>query len=390
MGKRDKNASSSSHNNWSEPIWSDTYRQWYTERVGRNGETEFNWIGAHLSAPAVQDDAVPRGQSHVDHITQGVQDMNIGQAGYGGGQQYTHQSQQGGVNYGAVDPSQSHLPADSIGASDSSSPPIYTHSAGVERDPSVGEGKGKARADDQQHVDSSAVLMQGGIQPIDPGYGLSVGGYGGGEATNVTGSATYGSPYQEQFGGLYGIVEGDAPVDGGFDQAVAESRSQNFGQATPGEASSYNIEPTAYDQPTVDPNTYSYAEDEEVDEGIITPRGNSSPISTYEGKACTKNGVRASKHGIVYELSRHKGPPRLLKKEPELGFEPVAIEIYAPNEKLQLESRVNYSKLVTIEHNVKVFFIGRVAQQHFQYVQNAVNECWGKKKTERSTRKHRK
>ncbi|RYP89740.1 hypothetical protein DL770_004128 [Monosporascus sp. CRB-9-2] len=369
MGKREKNVSSSSRN-WSEPIWSEAYQQYYTQRIGRNGETEYNWIGA-LPAAEVQDDAIPRSQPHVDHITQGVQDMSIGQAGYGGGQQYTHQSPQGGVNYGAVDPSQSHLPADSIGASDSSSPSIYTHNVGVETDPSILKGKGKARADDQQHVNSSAVLMQGDIQPIDPGFGLSGGGYGGGGgfeslATNVTGSATYRSPYPEQFGGLYGTVEDDAPVDGGFDQAVTESRSQNFGQAGPGEASSYNIEPTTYDQPTIDPNTYSY------------------------GKACTKNGVRASKHGIVYELSRHKGPPRLLKKEPELGFEPVAVEIYAPNEKLQLESRVNYSKLVTIEHNVKVFFIGRVAHQHLDYVQNAVNECWGKKRTERSSRKHRK
>ncbi|RYP55914.1 hypothetical protein DL769_010025 [Monosporascus sp. CRB-8-3] len=382
MGKPD-DAPSSSHNNWSEPLWSEIYQQWYTERIGRNGQTEYQWIGEVLPAAAVQDDAIPRSQPHVDHITQRVRGMNIGQAGCGG-QQYTHESQQGGGNYGAVDPSQSHLPADSIGASDSSSSSIYTHSGVVERDPSIGEGKGKARADHQQHMNSGVALMQGDTQPIDPGFGLSGGGYGGGGATNMTGSATY-SPYPEQFGGPYGTVEGDALVEGGFDQAVTESRSLNFRLACPGEASSYNVEPT------IDPNTYSYAEDEEEDEGTITPRGNSSsgsslnrpidtnpesPISTYEGKACTKNGVRASKHGIVYELSRHKKPPRLLKKEPKLGFEPVALEIYAHNEKLQFESRVNYSKLVTIEHNVKVFFIGRVVQQHLDYVQNAVNECW--------------
>ncbi|RYP69534.1 hypothetical protein DL771_006049 [Monosporascus sp. 5C6A] len=390
MGKRDKNAPSSSHNGWSQPIWSDIYQQWYTERTGRDGQTEYNWIGASLPPAAVQDDAIPRSQPHIDNITQRVQDMNIAQAGYGGGQQYTHQSQQGGVNYGAVDPSQSHVSADSIGASESSSPSVYTHDAVVERDPSIGKGKGKARADDQQYMDSSVALMQGDTQPIDPGFGLSGGGYGGGGATNLTGSATYGSPYPEQFGGLYGTVEGSVPVDEGFDQAVAESRMQNFGQTRTGEASSHNIAPTAYGQPTVDPDTYSYAEDEEEDEGTITPRGSSSPISTYESKACTKRGVRASKHGIVYELAKHKRPPRPLKKEPELGFEPVALEIYVPNEKIQLESRVNYSKLVTIEHNVKVFFIGRVVQQHLDYVQNAVNECWGKKRSERSTRKHRK
>lgn len=99
--------------------------------------------------------------------------------------------------------------------------------------------------------------------------------------------------------------------------------------------------------------------------------------------------MRASKHGIVYEWARHKKSPKLLKNEPVLGYNPVGLEIYAPNEKLAAESRVNYSKLVTIEHNVKVFFIGRVIQQDLDYVQDAVNECWGKKKTERSTRKPR-
>ncbi|RYP54212.1 hypothetical protein DL768_000991 [Monosporascus sp. mg162] len=204
----------------------------------------------------------------------------------------------------------------------------------VGRDLSIGEGKGKARAD-QHHMNSGIALMQGDTQPPTSDFGLSEGGYG---------------DDGEQFGGLYGIVEGDASVDKGFHQAVVESRSQNFGQATPSETFLYNIEPTTYDYPTIDPNTYYY--------GVLL-------------------------------ANLHKRPPRPLEKEPELGFEPVAVEIYAPNEKLQLESRINYSKLVTIEHNVKVFFIGRVAQQHFQYVQNAVNECWGKKKTERSTRKRK-
>lgn len=99
--------------------------------------------------------------------------------------------------------------------------------------------------------------------------------------------------------------------------------------------------------------------------------------------------MRASKHGIVYENGRHRKPPRLLKNEPVLGYNPVGLDIYAPNEKLAAESRVNYSKLVTIEHNVKVFFIGRVIQQDLDYLQEAVNDCWGKKKTERSSRKPR-
>ncbi|RYP17563.1 hypothetical protein DL765_004452 [Monosporascus sp. GIB2] len=369
FARRDSYASSFSNNKWSEPIWSESYQQWYRQRI-RN-------------AVAAQDDTTPRSQPHVDHITQGIQGMDIAQAGYG-------------LNL--------FLPS------------IHTQDGVVGRDLPIGEGKGKARAD-QQHINSGIALLQGDTQPPTPDPGLSAGGYGeDGGFDNVTinmmGSAAHRIPYPEQFGGLYDTVQGNAPMDKGFDQVIVKSHRQSIDQARLGEASLYNIEPTAYDQPTIYPNMYSYEDDEE-NWGAITAGGNSSSVScigsqsneigkstevrdprptkaiAFACKACTKNGVRASKHGIVYELSRHKRPPRPLKKEPELGFEPVAIEIYADNEKFQLESRVNYSKLVTIEHNVNVFFIGKVAQQHLDYVQNAVNECWSKKQTERSTRKHR-
>jgi len=49
---------------------------------------------------------------------------------------------------------------------------------------------------------------------------------------------------------------------------------------------------------------------------------------------------------------------------------------YYQTEKLAKESRVNYSKLVTVEHNIRVFFIGRIASEDFDIVTHAVNECW--------------
>lgn len=49
------------------------------------------------------------------------------------------------------------------------------------------------------------------------------------------------------------------------------------------------------------------------------------------------------------------------------------------SEKLSKESRVNYSKLVTIEHNIKVFFIGSVLATDYSLVAEAVNQCWSKK-----------
>ncbi|CAJ2507942.1 Uu.00g091280.m01.CDS01 [Anthostomella pinea] len=108
------------------------------------------------------------------------------------------------------------------------------------------------------------------------------------------------------------------------------------------------------------------------------------PILTYDRRGCGKRGVKANKHGIIYAAG---SKPRLLRDEPSLGFSPVALSIYAEGEKLAKESRVNYSKLITIEHNVKVFFIGSIAQDHFENVRYAVNDCWDKKMHRSSTKK---
>ncbi len=86
--------------------------------------------------------------------------------------------------------------------------------------------------------------------------------------------------------------------------------------------------------------------------------------------------MKPNKHGIIY-IAGHK--PKPLKNEPELGFAPVGLHVYAEGEKLARESRVNYSKLVTIEHNFKVFFIGSITGEDFEHVRYAVNECWDKK-----------
>ncbi|KAJ3554355.1 hypothetical protein NPX13_g10635 [Xylaria arbuscula] len=109
------------------------------------------------------------------------------------------------------------------------------------------------------------------------------------------------------------------------------------------------------------------------------------PILTYDRRGCGKRGVRPSKHGIIHAAGQK---PKLLRNEPELGFEPVPLEIYAEGEMLARESRVNYSKLVTIEHNVKVFFIGRIPYPYFESVSRAVDKCWSDK-MHRSSKKTR-
>ncbi|KAI0445428.1 hypothetical protein F4803DRAFT_548160 [Xylaria telfairii] len=110
------------------------------------------------------------------------------------------------------------------------------------------------------------------------------------------------------------------------------------------------------------------------------------PILTYDRRGCGKKGVRPSKHGIIYAAGQK---PKLLRNEPELGFDPVPLEIYAEGETLARESRVNYSKLVTIEHNVKVFFIGRIPYPYFDSVSYAVDKCWNDKMQKPSKKSRR-
>jgi len=88
--------------------------------------------------------------------------------------------------------------------------------------------------------------------------------------------------------------------------------------------------------------------------------------------------VKAQKHGIVYQTGNR---PFRLHGEPELGFQPARVELFERAEKLDKESRVNYSKLVTVEHNYRVFFIGRIHPRDFSdIVGPAVDICWDKKK----------
>ncbi|ROT41254.1 hypothetical protein SODALDRAFT_322431 [Sodiomyces alkalinus F11] len=100
------------------------------------------------------------------------------------------------------------------------------------------------------------------------------------------------------------------------------------------------------------------------------------PILTYGGKACKKKGVKPHKHGIIY-VQGHR--PKPLDNEPKLGFSPARMKIEAEGEKLAKESRANYSKLVTVEHNVKVFFIGHIIPEDWDIVLDAVDKCWENK-----------
>lgn len=123
---------------------------------------------------------------------------------------------------------------------------------------------------------------------------------------------------------------------------------------------------------------------------IATDEGNSTcvPILTYRKQGCAKPGVKPKVHGMIYG-SNEKKPPKPPKDEPILGFPPVRMTIIASGEKLDKTSRVNYSKLVTVEHNLRVFFIGRLERHYFTMARDAADVCWNRKQRDpKNNRKH--
>jgi hypothetical protein len=92
---------------------------------------------------------------------------------------------------------------------------------------------------------------------------------------------------------------------------------------------------------------------------------------TYGGQGTLKYGVHGADHGAIYS-SRREGP-QILPGE-GLSKEPIRVDVISSSDKLDPLSRINYTKLYTIEHNVKVFFFGRVAPRYEQTLVDAYNE----------------
>ncbi|KAL4897977.1 hypothetical protein BDV59DRAFT_168999 [Aspergillus ambiguus] len=83
-------------------------------------------------------------------------------------------------------------------------------------------------------------------------------------------------------------------------------------------------------------------------------------IYTYRQKGVAKNAADASKHAIIYTqgtrpVRAHGEPPML----------PEALEVQTHNLEHRLDpmSRLNFGKLFTVEHNVKVLHIGKIAER---------------------------
>ena len=77
---------------------------------------------------------------------------------------------------------------------------------------------------------------------------------------------------------------------------------------------------------------------------------------TYGLQGTNKPGVKAEYHAMIYTSQKVPSPlpgEQLVKRA-------VKMEPSSPEEKLDSKSRVNYAKVYTIEHNIKVCFIWKI------------------------------
>jgi hypothetical protein len=100
------------------------------------------------------------------------------------------------------------------------------------------------------------------------------------------------------------------------------------------------------------------------------------PILTYHKQATTKSGVKHEDHAIIYI---GKTPPKEIKGEAELRLRPIRVIPKTPRDKLEKQSRINYAKIYTVEHNVKVLFIGEVDPKFQHRLIADFDATWQKK-----------
>lgn len=102
-----------------------------------------------------------------------------------------------------------------------------------------------------------------------------------------------------------------------------------------------------------------------------------SPILTYHNQGTKKWGVVPDDHAIVYVGDQ--APPNL-RGENILSKPPIEMIPKSPRHKLEPASRINYAKIYTVEHNVKVCFIGHIAPSSEMQLMRDFDDTWYKKR----------
>jgi hypothetical protein len=108
-------------------------------------------------------------------------------------------------------------------------------------------------------------------------------------------------------------------------------------------------------------------------------------IRTYQGLGTTKRGVRPADHCLIYTKDKGKtGISEEIENEPGLLKRPIRVKplTSATCNKLSPKSRLNFVKLYTVEHTVKVQFIGKIHDESFDYFLKVTKEAWEDSKSQ--------
>jgi hypothetical protein len=92
------------------------------------------------------------------------------------------------------------------------------------------------------------------------------------------------------------------------------------------------------------------------------------PILTYGGQGTRKRGVHAYDHAIVFTS---KEPVKA--RGEKITKRSIRVIPSSPREKLDPMSRINYSKVYTVEHNVKICIVGQVSGKYEQQLTTDYN-----------------
>ena len=103
------------------------------------------------------------------------------------------------------------------------------------------------------------------------------------------------------------------------------------------------------------------------------------PIATYGGTGVAREGITKSEHAIIY--TSRTAPSVIAAGEPnrgELGMRPASIRISTDykEDKLDPRSRLNFTKIYNIQHNIKVKSYGRVHDRSLGALLQQFNDCW--------------
>jgi hypothetical protein len=100
-----------------------------------------------------------------------------------------------------------------------------------------------------------------------------------------------------------------------------------------------------------------------------------SPISTYNRRGCGKAGIQKFQHSIIY--TGREEPAMIPGEEASEGEEgmlpPIRVVPRSKSEKMDRASRINYGRIYTVEHYVRVKEFGDV---HEKYIKRLRKQWW--------------